>query len=213
MVNRRRGVLIVGLAVVAAVASIVLADVIFVYTGTINAYNIRSPLIFDSGPNAAPASSAAAPYVSFSQTSTGTGFTVNLAITNASAIYYYEVGQLTVTANGFLYVNSISYTGSAGIGALYIYITPTSNPSSPVCTITLTYSSDSLTASYLGSSSTNNNGCSLSAGTYYINIKVVPNTPLPPSSVSSISGASPYESITVNFGYNVVNNVQVTVPS
>jgi len=33
MVNRRRGVLIVGLAVVAAVASIVLADVIFVYTG------------------------------------------------------------------------------------------------------------------------------------------------------------------------------------
>ncbi len=189
--------MIVGLAVMAAVASIVLADVIFVYTGTINAYNIRSPLIFDSGPNAAPASSAAAPYVSFSQTSTGTGFTVNLAITNASAIYYYEVGQLTVTANGFLYVNSISYTGSAGIGALYIYITPTSNPSSSVCTITLT----------------TNNGCSLSAGTYYINIKVVPNTPLPPSSVSSISGASPYESITVNFGYNVVNNVQVTVPS
>jgi len=43
MVNRRRGVLIVGLAVVAAVASIALADVIFVYTGTINAYNIRSP--------------------------------------------------------------------------------------------------------------------------------------------------------------------------
>ena len=211
MVNRRRGVLIVGLAVVAAVASIVLADVIFVYTGTINAYNIRSPLIFDSGPNAPPASSAAAPYVSFSQTSTG--FTVNLAITNASAIYYYEVGQLTVTANGFLYVNDATITGSAGIGALYIYITPTSNPSSPVCTITLTYSSDSLTASYLGSSSTNNNGCSLSAGTYYINIKVVPNTSLPPSSVSSISGASLYESITVNFGYNVLSNVQVTVPS
>jgi len=35
MVNRRRGVLIVGLAVVAAVASIALADVIFVYTGII----------------------------------------------------------------------------------------------------------------------------------------------------------------------------------
>jgi len=204
--------LIVGLAVVAAVASIVLADVIFVYTGTINAYNIRSPLIFDSGPNAPPASSAAAPYVSFSQTSTGTSFTVNLAITNALAIYYYEVGQLTVTANGFLYVNDATITGSAGIDALYIYITPTSNPSSPVCTITLTYSSDSLTASYLGSSSTNN-GCSLFAGTYYINIKVVPITSLPASSVSSISVASLYESITVNFGYNVVSNAQVTVPS
>jgi len=211
MVNRRRGVLIVGLAVVAAVASIVLADVIFVYEGTIYAYNIRSPLIFDSGPNAPPVSSAAAPYVSFSQTNTG--FTVNLAITNALAIYYYEVGQLTVTANGFLYVNDATITGSAGIGALYIYITPTSNPSSPVCTITLTYSSDSLTASYLGSSSTNNNGCSLSAGTYYINIKVVPITSLPASSVSSISVASLYESITVNFGYNVVSNTQITVPS
>jgi hypothetical protein len=135
MVNRRRGVLIVGLAVVAAVASIVLADVIFVYEGTIYAYNIRSPLIFDSGPNAPPVSSAAAPYVSFSQTSTGTGFIVKLAITNASAIYYYEVGQLTVTANGFLYVNSISYTGSAGINILYIYIVPISG--GPGCTITL----------------------------------------------------------------------------
>jgi len=195
--------LIVGLAVVAAVASIVLADVIFVYTGTIYAYNIRSPLIFDSGPNAPPASSAAAPYVSFSQT--GTGFTVNLAITNASAIYYYEVGQLTVTANGFLYVNSISYTGSAGINILYIYIVPISG--GPGCTITLTYSSNS--GSYSGSGT-----CSLNAGaTYYINIKVVPNTPLPASSALSISGASSYESITVNFGYNVVNNVQVTVPS
>jgi len=152
--------------------------------------------------------------VSFSQTSTGTSFTVNLAITNALAIYYYEVGQLTVTVNGFLYVNDATITGSAGIGALYIYITPTSNPSSPVCTITLTYSSDSLTASYLGSSSTNNNnGCSLSVGTYYINIKVVPITSLPASSVSSISVASLYESITVNFGYNVVSNAQITVPS
>ena len=205
MVNRRRGVLIVGLAVVAAVASIALADVIFVYTGTINAYNIRSPLIFDSGPNAPPTSSAAAPYVSFSQTNTG--FTVNLAITNASAIYYYEVGQLTVTAGGFLYVNSISYTGSAGINILYIYIVPISG--GPGCTITLTYSSNS--GSYSGSGT-----CSLNAGaTYYINIEVVPNTPLPPSSVLSISGASLYELITVNFGYNVVNNnvVPVTVPS
>jgi hypothetical protein len=204
-------VLIVGLAVVAAVASIVLADVIFIYTGTINAYNIRSPLIFDSGPNAYPASSAAAPYVSFSQT--GTGFTVNLAITNALAIYYYEVGQLTVTANGFLYVNGApTITGNAGIGALYIYITPTSNPSSPVCIITLSYSSGSLTPSYLGSSSTND-GCSLPAGTYYINIKVVPITTLPASSVLSINDASLYESITVNFGYNVVSTTQVTVPS
>jgi len=204
MVNRRRGVLIVGLAVVAAVASIVLADVIFVYKGTIYASNIRSPLIFDSGPNAAPASSAAAPYVYFSQT--GTGFTVSLAITNASAIYYYEVGQLTVTANGFLYVNSISYTGNAGINILYIYIVPISG--GPGCTITLTYSSNS--GSYSGSGT-----CSLNAGvTYYINIEVVPNTSLPPSSVSSISVASLYESITVNFGYNVVNNnAQVPVPS
>ena len=203
--------MIVGLAVVAAVASIVLADVIFVYEGTIYAYNIRSPLIFDSGPNAPPASSAAASYVSFSQT--GTGFTVNLAITNALAIYYYEVGQLTVTVNGFLYVNGApTITDNAGINTLYIYITPTSNPSSPVCTITLTYSSGSWTPIYSGSSSTNN-GCSLSAGTYYINIEVVPNTPLPASSVLSIGGASLYESITVNFGYNVVSNMPVTVPS
>ncbi|KUO90719.1 MAG: hypothetical protein AT713_04970, partial [Caldivirga sp. JCHS_4] len=109
-----------------------------------------------------------------------------------------------VTANGFLYVNSVSYTGNAGINTLYIYIVPISG--GPGCTITLTYSSNS--GSYSGSGT-----CSLSAGTYYINMKVVPNTSLPPSSVSSISGASLYESITVNFGYNVVSNMPVTVPS
>ena len=58
--------MIVGLAVVAAVASIALADVIFVYTGTINVQPMTTtPLVFSTGPNAGPTNTNAEPYINF----------------------------------------------------------------------------------------------------------------------------------------------------
>ena len=194
MVNRRRGVLIVGLAVVAAVASIALADVIFVYTGTINVKPMTTtPLSFSTGPNAGPSSTSAEPYINF--TGTNSGFTASLVITNSYAVYYYEAGELTVNTAGYIYVNSISISGSA-VNTMTIYIAPSSSPNTYTCTFTI--------ISGGAAASTPLNTCSLSTGTYYIHIYVVPNLPVTSSST---------ETVTVTFGYNVVGNTAVPVPT
>jgi len=137
MVNRRRGVLIVGLAVVAAVASIALADVIFVYTGTINVQPMATtPLVFSTGPNAGPTSTAAEPYISFTVSPYYDSFTVTLVITDSLAVYYYEAGELTVNTPGYIYVSSVttSYTTTtAPVQSMTIYIQDTSG--STVCPI------------------------------------------------------------------------------
>jgi hypothetical protein len=196
MVNRRRGVLIVGLAVVAAVASIALADVIFVYTGTINVKPMTTtPLSFSTGPNARPTNTNAKPYINF--TGTNSGFTVYLVITNSSAVYYYQVGQLTVNTAGYIYVSSVTTsctTTTAPIQSMTIYIQNTSG--STVCSFQVISGGSPTT--------TPSSSCSLGAGTYYISIKVVPNLPVTSSST---------ERVTVNFGYNVISSASVPVPT
>jgi len=184
--------LIVGLAVVAAVASIALADVIFVYTGTINVQPMTTtPLVFNTGPNAGPTSTAAEPYINF--TGGYGGFTVTLVITNSSAVYYYEAGELTVNTAGYIYVSSVttSYTTTtAPVQSMTIYIQGTP------CSFQV-ISGGSPTTTPSGS-------CSLGAGTYYISIKVVPNLPVKSSST---------ETVTVNFGYDVISGASVPVPT
>ena len=196
MVNRRRGVLIVGLAVVAAVASIALADVIFAYMGTINVKPMTTtPLVFSTGPNAGPTSTAAEPYINF--TGGYGGFTATLVITNSSAVYYYEAGQLTVNTAGYIYVSSVttSYTTTtAPVQSMTIYIQNTSG--STVCSFQVISGGSPTT--------TPSSSCSLGAGTYYISIKVMPNLPVTSSST---------ETVTVTFGYNVISGASVPVPT
>jgi len=186
--------LIVGLAVVAAVASIVLADVIFVYTGQINVEPMTTaPLVFSTGPNAGPSSTSAEPYINF--TGTNSGFTVNLVIANSYAVYYYKAGELTVNTAGYIYVNSISISGSA-VNTLTIYIASSSSPNTPTCIFTI--------ISGGAAASTPSGTCSLSAGTYYIHIYVAPNLPVTSTST---------ETVTVTFGYNVIQGASVPVPT
>ena len=196
MVNRRRGVLIVGLVVVAAVASIALADVIFSYTGTINVKPMTTaPLVFSTGPNAGPTNTNAEPYINF--TGNYGGFTVTLVITNSSAVYYYQAGELTVNTAGYIYVSSVttSYTTTtAPVQSMTIYIQNTSG--STVCTFQVISGGSSTT--------TPSSSCSLGTGTYYISIYVSPNLPVKSSST---------ETVTVNFGYNVISGASVPVPT
>jgi hypothetical protein len=196
MVNRRRGVLIVGLAVVAAVASIALADVIFAYMGTINVKPMTTtPLVFSTGPNAGPTSTAAEPYINF--TGGYGGFTATLVITNSSAVYYYEAGQLTVNTAGYIYVSSVttSYTTTtAPVQSMTIYIQNTSG--STVCSFQVISGGSPTT--------TPSSSCSLGTGTYYISIYVSPNLPVTSSST---------ETVTVTFGYNVISGASVPVPT
>ena len=188
--------MIVGLAVVAAVASIALADVIFVYTGTINVKPMTTaPLLFSTGLNAGPTSTAAEPYINF--TGNYGGFTVTLVITNSSAVYYYEAGQLTVNTAGYIYVNSVSTsytTTTVPVQSMTIYIQNTSG--STQCTFQVISGGSSTT--------TPSSSCSLGTGTYYISIYVSPNLPVHSTST---------ETVTVNFGYNVISIASVPVPT
>jgi hypothetical protein len=189
-IGRRAPILL--LMALAVVATIALADVIFVYNGQISVNPMTTaPLVFSTGPNAGPTNTNAEPYINF--TGNNGGFTVSLVITNSYAVYYYEAGQLTVNTAGSIYINSITTSGSA-VNTMTIYIAPTSNPNTYICTLTISGSSPAPTPT---------TPCSLTTGTYYIHIKVVPNTP--------VTGTST-ETVTVNFGYIVVGSTAVPVP-
>ncbi|MGC8608172.1 MAG: hypothetical protein ACP5L5_11505, partial [Vulcanisaeta sp.] len=98
-------------------------------------------------------------------------------------------------------------SGTAAVSSMTIYIAPTASPNNPTCTIVLTYSTTSSSTSSNWSWTVNRvqstGTCSLGSGTYYIHLYVSPNLPVTSSST---------ESITVNFGYNVVSNTAVPVP-
>jgi hypothetical protein len=165
-----------------------------------------TPLVFSTGPNGNEQ-----PYISF--TGGYGGFTVTLVITDSSAVYYYEAGELTVNTPGYIYVSSVSvnpsYTATtAPVQSMTIYIRDTSG--SIVCQLPVISRGSpdpppppsspppSSPASPPPSS------CKLGAGTYYISIKVVPNLPVTISST---------ETVTVTFGYNVISNAPVPVPT
>jgi len=193
-IGRRAPILL--LVALATVATIALADVIFVYTGNINVEPMTTtPLSFSTGPNAGPTYTAAEPYINF--TGTNSGFTATLVITNSSAVYYYEAGQLTVNTAGYIYVNSISTsytTTTAPVQSMTIYIQNTSG--STQCTFQVISGGSPTT--------TPSSSCSLGTGTYYISIYVSPNLPVTSSST---------ETVTVNFGYNVISSTSVPVPT
>ena len=192
-IGRRAPILL--LVALAVVATIALADVIFVYTGTVNVQPMTTtPLVFSIGPNAGPSNTAAEPYINF--TGGYGGFTVTLAITNSSAVYYYEAGQLTVNTAGYIYVSSVtpSYTTTtAPVQSMTIYIQNTSG--STICQFQVITNG--------GPATTPSSSCSLGTGTYYISIYVSPNLPVTSSSA---------ETVTVTFGYNVVSSTAVPVP-
>jgi hypothetical protein len=193
-VGRRAPILL--LVALATVATIALADVIFVYTGQINVQPMTTqPLVFSTGPNAGPTNTAAEPYINF--TGGYGGFTVTLVITNSSAVYYYEAGELTVNTAGYIYVSSVttSYTTTtAPVQSMTIYIQNTSG--STVCSFQVISGGSPTT--------TPSSSCSLGTGTYYISIYVSPNLPVTSSST---------ETVTVNFGYNVISSASVPVPT
>ncbi|MGC9180188.1 MAG: hypothetical protein ACP5GZ_08290, partial [Vulcanisaeta sp.] len=121
---RNRRFAILTLMALAAVATIALADVVFIYTGQVNVKPMStSPLVFAIGPNAGPTNTAAKPYINF--TGANSGFTVDLVITNSFAVYYYEAGQLTVNTAGYLYVTGVQPTSPAAVSSMTIYIAPT----------------------------------------------------------------------------------------
>ncbi|MGC8671217.1 MAG: hypothetical protein ACP5SK_05415 [Thermoprotei archaeon] len=165
--------------------SLALADVIFTYTGYVNVSVTSPPITFSLGPNNAVngfVSTAVYP----------TGFTVNVAVTNAAEIYYYEPLELTVSTNGYLYINNETVSGSDLIENMYAEVA-TANGAG-VESIQLIASGNKVPYP--------STGYTLSPGTYYISLWIEPLTP-------STSGS---ETISVSFGYNVVST-SISVPT
>jgi len=173
--------------------SLALADVIFTYTGYASVSVQGAPIAFSLGPN-----NSASPWIS---TATGpTGFSVNVAVTNAAEIYYDEPIELTVNQAGNIYVNNITISESSTslINNMYVNIV-TGSPSSP----TLVGSLPIIQSGTYAAEAPHSSLISLGPGTYYLSLWIEPNVPL--------SSSSATETVTVSFGYNVVANSAVPV--
>ncbi len=177
---------LIATALLVAGFSLALADVIFTYTGYVNVSIVSAPITFSLGPNHAVGN-----YVSTAVRPTG--FTVNVAVTNAAEIYYYEPVEFTVSQTGYLYVNNETISGNL-IDNMYAVV----NGASGVEWIPLIQNGNSVASSGPSSS------ISLSSdGTYYVSLWIEPYTPV-------TSGS---ESISVSFGYNVVSQSSISVPT
>jgi len=187
--------LIFSLLLLIPVATLVFADVVYVYTGNIQVgLGSVQPLTFTYNGKTAGPNGNVSGLILFQ--GSNTGFTVKLNITNSSGVYFYEAGYLTVNKAGHIYVNSISTSGDSLVQNMTIYIQ--NSAGSTVASFPIIVNGAPAT--------TPSSVVSLGTGTYYISIYVVPNTPLPaPSSGST-------ETITVNFGYNLVSNATPVVP-
>jgi hypothetical protein len=179
------------LVVLLVLAGVVFADVVYVYSGVFNVVTTKSPLTFAAGPNAYPTTSAAAPYLNV--TTSGQGFTVTMAATNASGAYYYQAVELVVDSPGRVYVGSVGVSGHKILNNMTIYIQSSSGAT--ICSFIVIQNSTIVT--------TSTSSCSLSAGTYYISVLAYFNVPV-------FSGE--VERVVVVFGYDVVGNASVLPP-
>jgi len=191
------------------------ADVIYFYSGNITVGLAKTqPMTFTYNGQTAGPNGNFSGYIMFN--GSNTGFTVNLNITNSSAAYFYEAGYLTVNTAGSIYVSSITTTGTTDlVGDMIIYIQSTTTGATQASFVIINAGQTTTTPS---------STFSLSPGTYYISIYIVPNTPLPytspphtspPPSGGHDEGPSPMastETIAVNFGYNLVSASAIPQP-
>jgi hypothetical protein len=209
----RRYAVIIAMALMLA-SVVVLADVIYYYQGVITAQVTTPPLVFYSGksftyspcpppppppPKSPPTctynlNSLVPGYANFTASPKGTGFTATIQLTNASYAYFYHALGLVVKTPGWLYVTNVMTSGNEIINTLTI-IVQSASTGQRVCSFTVISNAQPITSP--------TTACPLSTGPYFISVLVQPNTPLSPSQS---------ETVTLYFGYNVVNSTTVPLP-
>ncbi|MGC8631999.1 MAG: hypothetical protein ACP5T2_06255 [Thermoprotei archaeon] len=195
---------LLGLIVILVISSsltLALADVVFTYNGVVNAAVIAQPISFSVGPNG-DSSYESTSYVSTTVGPGNAGFTVDVGVTNAASVYYYQVVTLTVSDPGYLYLNNETISGSSGsaIENMYVYIGEEGATTNSA--IQVISSGGPVTPPPAPPSG----AISLSPGTYYISIKVEPVLPITSSVGTTV------ETVTLRFGYNVVSTSELSVP-
>ncbi len=191
----RRYAVIIAMALMLA-SVVVLADVIYYYKGVITAQVSTPPIVFYNSTltyngEEFPLNSYFNSYVNF--TALPTGFTATIQLTNASYAYFYHALGLVVNTPGWLYVTNVTTSGSI-IETLKI-IVQSASTGQTVCSFTVISNAQPITSP--------TQACPLSTGAYFISVLVQPINYLSP-------GLS--ETVTLYFGYNVVNHTTVPLP-
>jgi hypothetical protein len=192
----RRYAVIIAMALM-LVSVVALADVIYYYQGVITAQVSTPPIVFYNSTltyngEEFPLNSYFNSYVNF--TALPTGFTATIQLTNASYAYFYHALGLVVNTPGWLYVTNVTTSGYDIINTLKI-IVQSASTGQTVCSFTVINYSQPITSP--------TTACPLSTGPYFISVLVQPVTSL---------YTSQSETVTLYFGYNVVNSTTVPLP-
>jgi len=196
----RRYAVIIAMALM-LVSVVVLADVIYYYKGVITAQVSAPPIVFynstltyttSTGTCTFTLNSYVPGYANF--TALPTGFTATIQLTNASYAYFYQALGLVVNTQGWLYVTNVTTSGNEIIETLTITV-QNAYTNQRVCSFMVISNGQPITSP--------TTACPLSTGPYFISVLVQPITSLSPSQS---------ETVTLYFGYNVVNHATVPLP-
>lgn len=177
-----------------AAIPIVLADVIYVYSGTISVGNIPPPITLAVGPYGNSPN-----YINTIIVGYNYGFRVNLNITNSTYDYYYEFLTLTVSQPVNIYFNtSTTPTTSKYIQSASLVISTSTGTT--VATVQIINNGAPV-------SPAPSTAITLSPGTYYLSLVIQPYAnSLPSPHKPSLT------SFTVSIATNVVSNAAVPLP-
>jgi len=196
----RRYAVIIAMALMLA-SVVVLADVIYYYKGVITAQVSAPPIVFYNGTLTYTTSTGTCTFTLNSYvpgyanfTALPTGFTATIQLTNASYAYFYHALGLVVNTQGWLYVTNVTTSGNKIIETLTITV-QNAYTNQRVCSFMVISNGQPITSP--------TTACPLSTGPYFISVLVQPITSLSPSQS---------ETVTLYFGYNVVNHATVPLP-
>lgn len=177
-----------------AAIPVVLAHVIYVYSGTISVGSITPPITLAVGPNG-----YASPYITTSVNGRDYGFSVTLSITNSTYDYYYEFLTLIVSQSVYIYFNT-STTSTTSTYIQNAWLVVSTSTGTTVATVQIIRNGRPV-------SPAPSTPITLSPGTYCLSLVIQPNVnSLPSSPTSSLT------SFSVGIAANVVSNAAVPLP-
>jgi len=186
---------LVGAVLALALIPVLVADAVYFYSGTFTFSAIAQPVVFGYGPNGNPSGSYAT-YVSVSNGTAGTGFSAQIYLTNSTYAYYYQIVQIKVNSEGYLYISNISLNSNY-IESAYLYIQSSSGGSPTEIKI--------ISNGNVVNGQTLPNAISLTPGKYYVSLLIKPTNPLPTPSTS-------LGNISLYFGYNPMMANELPLP-
>ena len=181
-----------------AIVPVGLAEVVYLFQGSITVNTTSQPLQFVYG-NDAP-DGAAGTYAKVSLIGGNSvnkyayGFKATVNITNSSYDLFYQIIGLDVLApSANIYVTNVSYNGSSIVNNAWIIIQENTNSQ----VIPIIQNSKAVTGA--------STPVTLTQGTYQVSLLIQPNSGLGLTSSSTAS-------ITVYFGDNVISSIGVPLP-